>query len=80
MLEGVSVYLIVAVLAVVAAFGFAVAAVVTVLRNNKEGRVERQLLARMPPTTPATFHYDESGALISVRTGLAESLDNQLPT
>lgn len=75
-----SVYLIVAVLAVVAAFGFAVAAVVTVLRNNKEGRVERQLLPTMPPTTPATFHYDESGALISVRKGPVKSLGDQLPS
>ena len=69
-----------AVLAVVAAFGFAVAAVVTVLRNNREGRVERQMLATMPPTTPATFHYDESGALISVRKGPAESLGNRSPS
>ena len=63
----VSVYLIVAVLAVVAAFGFAVAAVVTVLRNNKEGRTERQLLATMQPTTATTFDYDESGAEISAK-------------
>jgi hypothetical protein len=77
MLEGMSVYLIVAVLAVVVAFGFAVAAVVTVLRNNKEGRVERQLLATMPPTTPATFHYDESGALISVKTRPVTPPDGQ---
>jgi hypothetical protein len=72
----VSVYLIVAVLAVLAAFGFAVAAGVAVLRNNKEARAERQLRA-MPPTTPATFHYDESGTLISVRKGPAKSLGDQ---
>jgi YD repeat-containing protein len=79
-LKGMSVYLLI-LLVLTSAFALtgAVAAAVVARRRNEAYRAEQELLATREPTTITTYDYDESGALISAKTGPATAPGDQTP-
>jgi hypothetical protein len=70
---------IVLVVAAAAALGSVLAAGAT-RRLNKADRAERQLRAKRRPKAITTYEYDESGTLISAKTGPAKPQGDRLPT
>jgi YD repeat-containing protein len=76
----VSVFLAIVLMVAAAAALTSVVVAVVVRRRIEVDRAERQLLAARQPRTSTTYAYDESGALISAKTGPARSLGDQLPT
>jgi len=75
-----SVFLAILLMVAAAAALASVLAAGAVRRRNEADRAERQLLAKRQPKTIATYEYDESGKLISAKTGPVKSLGDQLPT
>jgi anti-sigma-K factor RskA len=66
-------------IAAVALAAVVAAAIVSNRRHTDELLAERQMLPTRS-TMIATYEYDESGKLTSVKTGPAESLGDQSPT
>jgi YD repeat-containing protein len=75
-----SVYLLILVVLTAAFALISVVAAVVVRRRDESYRAERQLLATRRPKRITTYEYDESGALVSTKTGPAKWLGDQLPT